>query len=1222
LVELLLQSGAHAALPDGALSEADVFAAVWHSLVRLNEVVAPNVATPDGRESALVGVVRKMLQPSATTANADALALASLRRDRILLPLGPTAAWQSGEAFANDLYRDLAAARLLVLDDIQPTIAGANAPRWLIRAARLAAQVRLARPTDNQESTRRALQAAFDQLAETHGDRWRDLVWEALLAHGTSREALKAASQQLLRNEGKNLRDLLRVVLQKFCHAQRADAAIVAPIVEFLCNHRAAIAGLKLSPRREVEDVVTYWLAGRGFDDCSTTSDPLRVRVREELLRAVRDGSEFRVYGFSLLGPDLDQLGVDELRALEPHMLQPSIEGLYSCRIIARHHPNLLLELAERYYIELPDPDQPPYGAAFLNDGVRRHDGTGGFYSSDAAFYFGPFWMLLNSRAFSATVPFIKRLLDHATRVRLTRGSRDAASILSEQLPGFEMDLPRLGLRRFIGDAHVWRWYRATGVGPYPCMSALLALERAIDQSLAEPGMSLTDVVDPLLRDGESLALPGLVVGILIRYIDRVGDELDAWLTNPLIWQLDNERALSELQGMRYARDSDIEDAHGHERRKWMPHDVVGWLVAEAYGRGDADRLEALAGLGRDLVAAASAMVANVPRPGMAKDPASAEPHDEEESNASGIGEAESDGEPDDVAPSEISADTDLESEQLTARELIGPEAQASAAREFLLRFRRWGAMFDIANYLITPKDNGVELAFVAPPDLQEELAPRRRDHERGQSAWSIVAKYSMRDDGPALNDTLIADIALVRALEANPPEMGPPQEMRASTTVARAAIETIASGSLTLPADDVAWALETVIRAASPSGDDALESARSFFPWGPNRLAARSIAHVLAMPDTIVPDGRYERALVAARTLASSRVEEVRIIFADSLRQYWTSPCRTAGGRCSHAMVLEAFRDTVKSCRLGPMDKYAGPRMGDPVDDPTTQLPLIAAHDLLLECLLAPIIATTDCAAAGNCVRDAALALRAALLDAHRRSVVDYAMRNYDIDDSAGVLAAPRALLTIEDGELAKHATLLVDSARALDNLLHGLATVATVDRDMRAALARVWPDLMDLLLGLVGSGHDVRTARYSGRRAFAALVPRRNPPRRSTKIEALMQAATEGWPSLSSIASQVQRWLPLAAGHPESVDALVGFLDTQPTTVQLQPGLEWIMALVGADFAGIANRAHFLPAWLQRIREHALRDPDSAKAYQRLVDGLAAANDGAARRLQMTLE
>lgn len=62
-------------------------------LVRSKEVVAPNVATPDGRETALLGVVRKMLQPATTIVNADPLEIPSLRHDRILLPLGPTAAW-------------------------------------------------------------------------------------------------------------------------------------------------------------------------------------------------------------------------------------------------------------------------------------------------------------------------------------------------------------------------------------------------------------------------------------------------------------------------------------------------------------------------------------------------------------------------------------------------------------------------------------------------------------------------------------------------------------------------------------------------------------------------------------------------------------------------------------------------------------------------------------------------------------------------------------------------------------------------------------------------------------------------------------------------------------------------------------------------------------------------------------------------------------------------
>ena len=48
----------------------------------------------------------------------------------------------------------------------------------------------------------------------------------------------------------------------------------------------------------------------------------------------------------------------------------------------------------------------------------------------------------------------------------------------------YQADLNITGTRRlYVGDEHVWMWYRGTGVGPYPCMSALQALERTCDQN-------------------------------------------------------------------------------------------------------------------------------------------------------------------------------------------------------------------------------------------------------------------------------------------------------------------------------------------------------------------------------------------------------------------------------------------------------------------------------------------------------------------------------------------------------------------------------------------------------------------------------------------------------------------------------------------------------------------------------------------------------------------
>ena len=61
LIDLLLRSDAIASLSDGALSEADVFAAVWHRLVRRSERSELGRGSPDGREKALIAIARNLL---------------------------------------------------------------------------------------------------------------------------------------------------------------------------------------------------------------------------------------------------------------------------------------------------------------------------------------------------------------------------------------------------------------------------------------------------------------------------------------------------------------------------------------------------------------------------------------------------------------------------------------------------------------------------------------------------------------------------------------------------------------------------------------------------------------------------------------------------------------------------------------------------------------------------------------------------------------------------------------------------------------------------------------------------------------------------------------------------------------------------------------------------------------------------------------------------------
>ncbi len=89
LIDLLLRADATTALPDGAISEADVFAVIWHQLVRRGETTPPGGASPDARANALVALARQhLLQSGADTGTPDASALPSLRSDGLLLPAG------------------------------------------------------------------------------------------------------------------------------------------------------------------------------------------------------------------------------------------------------------------------------------------------------------------------------------------------------------------------------------------------------------------------------------------------------------------------------------------------------------------------------------------------------------------------------------------------------------------------------------------------------------------------------------------------------------------------------------------------------------------------------------------------------------------------------------------------------------------------------------------------------------------------------------------------------------------------------------------------------------------------------------------------------------------------------------------------------------------------------------------------------------------------------
>jgi hypothetical protein len=1183
LVEILLQSGAHAALPDGALSEADVFAAVWTQHVRRGEMVVAGEATPDGREAALVALARKPFDAHASPVVQDPFALPSLRSDHLLLPAGPTAAWRAGDDFANDIVRDFATARLLITTPSENLLANANAPRWSLRAARLSCQTALIAADPNTETVRTGIQSSFDALARAHGERWADIPWEAVITLGPARDVLQRAIPALLSHQGATLAHLLRVVQQRFLRGGIApDPIFVEPVVELLCDQRAAVRKLPRELQEAAEEIVAAWLASLAIRGKQDSSHPLRCRVRDELLTgggSRRRRDEHRIRCLGLLGPDLNADVDATLRQIahdEPSDLHPCLEQSFAPISLSVHRLDLLLVLTEAYYVELPERDDgPPFYRHRLHDeGIRRHHGVGGFGSPLASPIYGPFWCLLRA-SFPRAIAVINRTLNHAARYRVVRVGHvevgDPTSLPLEQLPGIEVELPGVGSRRFAGDEHTWRWYRGNAVGPYPCISALVAIERVLDQILVAgdargAGTLLARIVTILLEDCENLAIPGLIVGMLVRYAHLAPLELLApWVESFDVWHLEFERAAHELQRF-HVHGADPDDQPGRDRRRWSFRELGYFLVARALVADDRARLASLNAIGDAINAHAAKYV-------------------EEARNAD---------------PSKF---------------------DERAAAEFVEVARGWASSFQHVHFRIEQDADGrMAVQYVPPKDEVEDLAVERRDHERGQQAWRLGHVYTV-DDPAAWNATLPADIAIARELEANPPNAGPPDATGAPTAVAAGAIESLATGFDGLQSADITWAIDTVVRAASRLGGDELGQEQAVFPWGADRAAARSLPRALTLPDDFVDEARRRRVADAVRSLASSPSEEVRRILATALRSFWCAPCRCIGDACIHALVLDGFRQAARLARLSGFDPAGRRRSIVPLAaEVESALAGVPAHDLLVDRLVAPLVAAGACASSTCCAQAPARVFRDALLGALRDSVVYYAEQNYQGNDENDRLVA-EVLLDAGEAPLLSHVRAATEHARALDGLLRDLAVVATINAPQRQAFRAVWPSVMDAVLDAVADGRDIREERYGGARAFAGIVPRPIPTGQETDLAGTVQAAGKGWPTVAELQQRIDRWLPLAEGSPEAVDSLVGFLETAPLAEQIAR-LSWVTRIVSADFAEVANRSYYLPSWLERLRASGELDAGALGEYQRMVDGLVAAGDSRALRLQIALE
>ncbi|WP_330258520.1 hypothetical protein OG586_08735 [Streptomyces murinus] len=593
LIDLLLRSARRSGeLPSPLESEAAVYTYVWHALI-LNRGRTVDGVAADDREQTLVSLAETRL----TERRAPFIpgrALASLRSDGVLAPRDEASVTSSEEhSFAHDVLRDFATARRLLLDDGLPLLE-ARGPRWAVRAARVYCQARL-RGEPNTPAAFRArwsrVHRQFTQLAQTHGARWEEVPWEAVLSAGWCAEALDALSEQLL-CESDMLGSLLRCAVMRFGDGRLCDPLVGAPVVKWLVPHLETFSGRQ---DLAMEEFILAWLRGMAQHEAfgRTVEDhrPVRVLVCEAMLRASPAyPSKSHVEALALLGGDRGAAAVSVLKRVardNPHKLMPAVERAEAVGSLAATDPALLLDLALSYYV-------PPLDER-LGEGVRRrrrrigeHEYLGSAHQRRSQWWRGPFFSLLLSdrtRGLKLIEAIAARAVEQGTDYEQSlRGGETAADVLVGDFLG-------IGECRYVGGAQAWSWYRgrATLDGSQACVSALMALDQWLRLGTAHTGVTTVREAAFLVltRVGTTAGL-GLAYGTLLGRLDEVTDELDDFLATPLVWGFERGRYVKES----VFRGTD--EAPTDDWLRYSPVQVAMSLVATAFRRRDEDALERL----------------------------------------------------------------------------------------------------------------------------------------------------------------------------------------------------------------------------------------------------------------------------------------------------------------------------------------------------------------------------------------------------------------------------------------------------------------------------------------------------------------------------------------------------------------------------------------------------------------------------------------------------
>ncbi|MFC7266741.1 hypothetical protein [Streptomyces lutosisoli] len=1147
LVDVLLRSGT-VTETSTLLSEADVFGAVWNGLVRNDEEYLPGGISPDDREQAVLAVARRALQlPHSAPPSGGALP--QLRSDAVLrAPANP--AFAAGDEFATDLMRDFALCRLFLTAGWAP-LAKAKAPRWAIRAVRLACQAKLL--VGDQAATWRELRREFEQFGEEEGKRWTEVPMKALLTLGNAQSAIEIVWDDLAADDHRGLKTLLRLADLRYVTSTIADPFTLAPVVALTyCTDRDLGQDNRYaSMGTTIRSLVLAWLRGMAHD--TQNPDTLRQQVRDRILAGQPERhDDFAVEALASLGPDTDEASEQWLRdtaAQAPGQLDAAVES-FAALYMARTHPRLLLHLTEAYYIRQPERSRWD-GGGLHDDGIRRHSRQTGFGPPFAAWHFGPFYWLLDMLP-GDTLDMINRMLDHAAAYRVHTLHQPSPAQDEPDAPlGISLDLPGIGPRHFVGDGHVWGWYRGSAVGPYPCMSALMAVERWAD-SLVAAGIPCEKVVHLLLRGCNNLAMVGLAVGLLVRRLQDVGNLLDVWLTSPAVWSLEISRTSTEGRFRVHARGAEPDDVAGAHRRTMTPREAAAELTQRAMITGDQQRLDALAEVADQLLANARA---------------------------------------------ELGEDPD--------GQLTRVQGWASLLRSENHSARRTASDKVVLQYMPPPDITdsfAPRAAQVAAGSEALRLQHTYSDRDIQPEEW------------PADSLLTDLELARKIAADP-PSPFGPLHPQDAPAAVAAAAVISHARGLAVVPDDDLRWAADTLLATPTTAPVDSDDETWVVYPMAASGSAARALPSLLLAPfDHLdIAQDRIEQAVTAlaawpdgVRTLFADGCAPAWQ--SPCVEEPEGSPCRR------HHPLWAAVQAGLGGCRLGSWRSGSRqPEFLPPPYIDT--LPAVPPTDLLVNRLAAPIACITSARHTTCLAQQANALLPALMdahrNGADHWMTEGYAGYN----SSERELVVRALITLAADGStdpLIAHLQSFAANANALQQLLNDAATLCTYDAQLRALLPAVWSLIMTTTLDALDAGADLRQGSHRwADYAIAALLPTPQPRNADPRFDETVNRVNRDWLAPDALGEAAERWLDLARGEPMAADAVARFARTTPSTWQRATGLTWLEHVIDGRYDAFANHCWYVIRWLTELRETPLPDAVTLSRWRRIVDGLAASGD-----------